>query len=260
MPRDRTAEDKQNAKEKAELDRKLTEYTGDLASYTEALFIVTLLLALLAGGLAAAAFWQIREGRKGIQATEKAAKAAMKHVTVAEDTAKRQLRAYVSDQPTGIKIFAEADDGIAIRVQFTFINENHGQTPARNVRHFCLPGIYDHPLPDDFVIPEINEDVVIVSATIIFPGMKFPANSSEFPVTVTKLEPIFEGVSRRLYIFGITRYDDIFGNPHETGLCVHCGGTEFRDIFNKVRREAQISHEAIGPLIFDHSNKYNYER
>jgi hypothetical protein len=63
LPRERTPEETRQRQEKAELDRKLTEYTSDLADYTKALFSATVVLAIVTGLLATAAFLQIRAGR-----------------------------------------------------------------------------------------------------------------------------------------------------------------------------------------------------
>jgi hypothetical protein len=80
LPRERSEEEKTDAKEKAALDRRLTEYTGDLAWFTKALFISTLALATVTGALALAAFLQARDSRKSIAAAETAAKAARDNV------------------------------------------------------------------------------------------------------------------------------------------------------------------------------------
>jgi hypothetical protein len=74
LPRERADEERKEAREKSELDRKLTGYTADLATYTQWLFGATLLLALLTGGLAGSAFWQIRDSRAAIKAARDSAK------------------------------------------------------------------------------------------------------------------------------------------------------------------------------------------
>ena len=95
LSRERSQEEKIETQEKAALDRKLTEYTGDLAFYTKYLFLATLLLASLTGSLAFAAFFQMRDARKAIGAAETAAKAAERHATVAEQTFVHVERPYL---------------------------------------------------------------------------------------------------------------------------------------------------------------------
>lgn len=58
FPRERAQQEKGEAQEKANLDRKLAGYTGDLAFYTKCLFGATLLLSGLTGVLAYAAYRQ----------------------------------------------------------------------------------------------------------------------------------------------------------------------------------------------------------
>ncbi len=109
LSRERTQEETKQREEKAELDRKLTAYTSDLARDTEKLFGATVGLAIVTGALALAAFLQIRAGRIAIG---------------------RQLRAYVYVADVSI---LEANSGNRPNIQIKY--KNYGQTPAYEVRN-----------------------------------------------------------------------------------------------------------------------------
>src|SRR5689334_25089451 len=102
MPEERSQDEIQREKEKAETDRKTVQLTGHLVSYTWLLFLATAALALVTGGLVAVAFFQMRDARKSMAHSITLANAAVPHadhaeraIKVAEDSAERQLRAYV---------------------------------------------------------------------------------------------------------------------------------------------------------------------
>jgi hypothetical protein len=113
--------------EKAKQDRRL-------ADYTEFLFFATLFLGVATAGLVVVAYCQMRESRQSIDATVQLAEAAVEHanhadraIKVGENTAKRQLRAYVFvAQATIID-----PDGIDPRLDLRI--RNFGQTPAYDV-------------------------------------------------------------------------------------------------------------------------------
>jgi hypothetical protein len=84
VPSEPTPEAEIQSKEKSEFDRKLANFTGDLAFYTKCLFGATVFLALVTGSLALVAFFQMRDARKSITASEKLANAAVAHAGHAE--------------------------------------------------------------------------------------------------------------------------------------------------------------------------------
>lgn len=76
IPSEPSPEQEKREIEKAELDRKLTDYTGDLAFYTKFLVGFTAILAIVTGALAWVAGRQMKEARASINASVTAAKAA----------------------------------------------------------------------------------------------------------------------------------------------------------------------------------------
>jgi hypothetical protein len=271
-------EDQRRANEHAMAERGLVNATWNLAWFTLALVIV-------ASGQIALFFWQLRLIRKSAtdaetaaiaardtavalqsslniarehaDASRDAATAAVETTSIMKDTAQRQLRAYVSAKPITLKVSADPDNDIVFGVRFVFNLENHGASPARNVRNFCLPIIWRHPLIEER-LPQPAESG-ITSSTTIFPRETFPSNSSEFNIKRTDLEEVFDGRNHRIYLFSVTRYNDIFGQSHETGVCVHCGGTAFKLAFERARDHAKTSGEGSGPFEFDYCQQGNYE-
>jgi hypothetical protein len=144
LPRERAAEETKEAENKAQLDRELAEYTGDLASYTKGLFVATLVLAALTGALAVAAFLQILAGRAAINAainsataagalaseTKRQADAAEQHLTTLERPYLYVSGANVSETPRGRDIlYGPEGDPIRTDISLHIEIRNYGRTP-----------------------------------------------------------------------------------------------------------------------------------
>jgi hypothetical protein len=131
-------------------------------------------------------------------------------VRSAEDTAERQLRAYVFIEPDQLTLALEqsGDTGtLAVR----YVTTNTGQTPAHEISGLSELRIMPHPLPTDFVIktPEIGEE-------------------HKHPFTLGPHDKFFGGPTtqyRRLnndegyYLLVIVTYRDAFGKPRTTKFC-----------------------------------------
>jgi hypothetical protein len=171
-------------------------------------------------------------------------------IYVMMESSKRQLRAYISSDVAGIHLSPDKET-----IQFSFVSENHGQTPARNVRHFIQQDICDHPMPSDFTFPPIVDEFV-TSSPVIFPGHKPSAVGREVYLSRTQLDEIF-GEKRRLYVRSVTRYDDVFSQHQETSFCIYLGGLEFKAMFIRVVGKAISGGAAGEPAAFDISHRYN---
>jgi len=220
---------------------RLSIYTKGLAVFTEALVAAT--VCLFGIGI----YQGVQLSRHGVHMESMA--------VTAISTAKQQLRAYVSDKPAEIRVFSRGGSN-KIGIQFVFFNENHGLTPARNVQHSITAGICEHPLPKSF-IPKLETD--ITSRVVIFPRARFIAESEITYYTTEQINPIFEGTRLRLYIFGLVRFDDIYGEAHETHVCVHCGGPKFGEDISRLMGEARTKSKAAAPLEHTYSDQHNYE-
>jgi hypothetical protein len=181
--------DSKQEEEKIDIERSLAKYTGWTAG-------VTFLLVLVTGVLATF--------------TYKLWKSTNKLVEGAEDTAKRQLRAYVSVTPT--KLNGPAN----ISHYFSMIN--HGQTPARDVMETGLMDVFPYPLPPNFPFPALpgprHGRLVLHPDQTNYSGLAGAAR------TFTQQEIAHIGTGQyRLYIYGLITYTDVFEKPHITKFC-----------------------------------------
>ncbi len=141
-----------------------------------------------------------------------------------DDTAERQLRAYVRfgmvvDTKTEIRIDAGAPDATYIKKEDIWIEvnfENAGQTPALDVMHACSLDILPYPDPVPFPKPVYDETK---SRFVLHPNLRAPwitPVKSDRDFSRTEFEQIKLGKDRRLYLFGEVRYRDVFGKTHYT--------------------------------------------
>jgi hypothetical protein len=115
--------------------------------------ITALLLMLTLGAIT----WQAWETRKAAKATRAAVDTADKAMKLQEDTAKRQLRAYICITSSGVKL--STDGTIQAKIYF----KNGGQTPAYDVRGWSYP--LADPYPYANPIEDPPEDLPMPSAS-----------------------------------------------------------------------------------------------
>lgn len=144
---------------------------------------------------------------------------------IARDTAKRQLRAYMSIEPKGI--LEAGDDGIAQAVVFM---HNTGQTPAYNVQLFSWFKVVDDPLafspkdddpkekPRDY---ERDSSIASGSGSHVYCGMAFSPTKAAMTAVSKKQMAIIQ--------YGVVTYDDTFGDAHETFFAHYHWGEELSD-------------------------------
>jgi hypothetical protein len=145
--------------------------------------------------------------------------ATMKIVKVTRQTAKRQLRAYVSARlADGEKIFLDENNCLSVPL----IIENHGQTPAHKLRKSAFVNIFKNPLQDVLDPPEYNGG----SVTCLAPGQKsrmYPTlpralNGSEI-ISIKNKEGCF-------CVWGYLEYVDIFNNHQTTEFRMYSTGND----------------------------------
>ncbi len=132
----------------------------------------------------------------------------------AEETAERQLRAYISIRvirPLNIK--APVNFGVVYNIW------NIGSTPGTVINLSRRIDIYRYPLPDDFVLPEgdtcghgnvigANDPSVVgkMHADRLFAGQEWEAVFAKKP-------------RARIYFHGFICYKDVFGKDRKTEFC-----------------------------------------
>jgi len=177
-------EEQRERNEKSKLDRRLVGLTADLAIFTAILAIATVVLAA-----ATAALWY---------ATKKLVKGA-------EETARRQLRAYVGVQRCWQK-------GIANRPRFEIIFENFGQTPAKNGLYWVALTISTYENPND--IPIEVQNPAEKGTFELPPGAAFTVDiNRNGEVSVPNdLSDAFNKKEIAVYVFGRLDFVDAFGD------------------------------------------------
>jgi len=137
----------------------------------------------------------------------------------AEITAERQLRAYVSAAPNIIFPF-----DAKTTVEMGFRVENHGQTPARNVRCCAVVDVLPYPLPPNYIFHEptiqtrsgglaCGEHVDIRMA-----AKRYFGND--------EIKKVLVNDGCRIYLYGTLKYEDAFDRTRTTQFCrsvVGCG-------------------------------------
>lgn len=157
------------------------------------------------------------QARKAAKATRDSVRAIEAQAAIMQDTAKRQLRAYMCVS-AGMVVFkwpGFPEAQITIR--------NFGQSPAYDVRHWIHTWLEGYPLkvtlptpPPEFqmskgLIPPTGEEVIISGAK---------------PPMASNLIRIFGTPQCTLYVYGEIRYRDIFGRDWYTRYRLIYGGSE----------------------------------
>ena len=157
---------------------------------------------------------QTRETAKAAQATEAS-------VETGKDTAKRELRAYLT-ATVGDAIYQERrpeDQGGDLLFECRPLLVNAGQTPARKIQFKARSAILPIPLPKEIHLPEAPDEGV--GDSILGPQQ----NANMFALVDgfrrdDEVEDIKSGVGTKgLYVWGRVTYEDVFGESHYTRFC-----------------------------------------
>jgi hypothetical protein len=139
-----------------------------------------------------------------------------------------QMRAYlnlVETETEALHGILRDDEKASVEFKFT----NSGSTPARNAKYIATIEINEHPIKftgGDLVIP--SSDEIAPTNTVHNGQILFGNAESARALTESEILSCFKDSSKRLYMFGIIHYDDVFGNPHKTRFCSYAELTEIR--------------------------------
>lgn len=142
-----------------------------------------------------------------------------RQVDIAEDTAQRQLRAYLSTEIVG---WQGLDGKYLFATTIRIVN--YGQTPAKMVQLAGQVEILPYPLPENFV-PHYSQINNITQNFTVFPnirdstaiGGKIPA---KYIFTKEQIARFTSDTSKvRAYSFERITYLDVFGITHHTVSC-----------------------------------------
>jgi hypothetical protein len=185
-------------------------------------WIVRFTAALVLIGFFQAIFfvWQLVMIRKSLADTEAAADAAMKSaksaessVTLAGDTAKLELRAYIAVRSNGLAIRTQGEE---FRVEWQTEIKNTGRTPAYFVVPDARMEILPLPLHPDWQLPPDLANRP--GDTTINPDDRQP-HIVRGKLSRADYELIRHGSGWALYVFGRVRYKDIYKVTHYTYFC-----------------------------------------
>ncbi len=155
---------------------------------------------------------------EAVEDTGKATKAMERQNELAEETAKRQLRAYVSVTPVTISNF---DPPGIISVGHTVLN--HGQTPAQKMNHIFGMAVF----PNSFANFPTPIRPVVLNSTI-FPNMEMKIwHNNNRQLTQAEVDNIILNQTHRFYIWGNLTYRDEFGAMQSTEFYASVGGSDF---------------------------------
>ena len=146
--------------------------------------------------------------------------ATMRIVKVTRQTAKRQLRAYVSARlADGEKMFLDENDCLSVPL----IIENHGQTPAYNFKKSSFVGFFRYPLEDILDPPDYKGGSVAYippgQKVRMYPTLPSALNGSEIEAIKSK-----KGC---FCVWGYLEYTDIFNNLQTAEYRMLSTGADF---------------------------------
>lgn len=166
-------------------------------------------IALFVNGLTLWFLWRtFRETKRTADGAVRAANAAEDAVSVTSDTAKRQLRAYMSAAESRL------DDFETDKVARSFIVfRNTGQTPAYDVRSRVALRFVNTPVTDfDLVLTGEESSSSIGPGLDIHPGISLPAM-----ITSSHMSDFYSG-KKECWFYGWVKYRDAFGEQRETNF------------------------------------------
>jgi hypothetical protein len=185
----------------------------------------TLWLVIVGVGQIGLFYWQLRlirisadDAKRAGIAAERAADATASSVDLARDTAKRQLRAYV----TVNGVIRTKDPGHLDAQGFAVLVDvrNVGQTPAYDLLQWANISIQEFPLVTSLPIHCLENPTRSI--------LPRDAKSMAFPAFTRDLTTIEENAIRAnhtaVYVYGEIDYLDVFGERHLTQFRFRCNG------------------------------------
>jgi hypothetical protein len=137
--------------------------------------------------------------------------------------AERELRAYVAVLPGWLNNIDPS-----LRMQTGFLAVNGGKTPAHRAEQAAVIRIEQHPLPPNFVFPNLTA-IPRASRNVMAPNIHYGGSIvADQNFTQTQITEILQGPAqggRRLYIFGQIDYIDAFEEPRMTRFCMSFQGS-----------------------------------
>jgi hypothetical protein len=202
----KTEEEKKREKEDLEAQQ-------EMALWAKAMFFATLISAVVSVGATVLLYLTLKQSRRATFAALRAAVAGRQSVRVANQSAEKQLRAYINIIDAAASWKEEPPDVTMkiVRVQVNF--RNSGSTPAHNVTSWMVARNMWVSAPD------FTAEIETTSMGVQGPG------GIDHLECLHQAEDVNRGVvagwksgSKSLFVFGEIRYTDAFGNPRLTSF------------------------------------------
>jgi hypothetical protein len=203
---------------RAEGDLKAQE---DMAKWAFWMLVATSAsVAVSAAGVGLIVF-TLRQNKRSMRIALSGVRRASQSVRVAQQTARRELRAYVFGHPKNVHVSGKTLVSVTLTVR------NHGSTPASNVGMKGGVNIYPYPLPNEVIIdfPEVD-----MTTQTLPPGAEFPAKIAVNRTATAIDEQRLRAGTHRLYAFAVIKYRDAFGHERTTKTCSAMDGPTFMEL------------------------------
>lgn len=207
-----------------------------IAGFTAALFLATALLWFATWRMWRTTRDAVKDGKDAVKAAIRSAQAAEAAIeksdaalSHAQDTAKRQLRAYVHVDLRS-DIYTRRNGW---EILYSMLVVNSGQTPAYDVMVLGNICVADHPLTRSLPPVVANSEP---SRASLYPGQTgvtagIISNPALTQADFASLAPIdigdaIKSATSRLYLYGKITYRDVFGEAHTTHFRCRTNGLQ----------------------------------
>ena len=189
----------------------------------------------------------IKIAEDAARAANRSAKLAEDTLSDGQDTARKELRAYLTVVPDGINQLIGRSD-----VMGHVLLKNVGRLPARNVTLLVVMERSKNPEPEPFLRNQKFDlpRVVTNADRVIQPGCEMRQGSEKPTIPIAEL--VFP--DHNVYVYGIVKYDDGYGRQCFTKFC-HRYATASRDRTVKPNSRPTKSRPLIGA---DKARYHNY--
>lgn len=157
----------------------------------------------------------LKETARAAKAAEDAVKSSNDARALAEDTARRQLRAYICVNTAALELFSSNMPSAIVNFK------NCGQTPAYDVRVWIHTWIAHYPLTE--ILPTPPEDFQMSSNTI-GPGGTTQMVPPKKPPLNQFLTSMLGSATATYFVYGQVTYKDVFGQEWYTNYRLMYGG------------------------------------
>lgn len=133
---------------------------------------------------------------------------------VGRDTARRQLRAYLT-----VLVGNARYQDKQLRFEALPLIFNTGQTPAYKVKYWARADVFPFPLPDEVILGIPDNDPFMSEGTLGAQHNFTISGIVQHRVPEDEIEGIKAGHPSRVYVWGKVSYEDIFGKEWYTDFC-----------------------------------------